>query len=857
MKGARISIGRALAVALALTSLVALGMPSLVDAAVSSTPPNQLNARVSMTIDAGLNSYVKEHAWIPLRITLVNTGDPIEGEVEVIDKRLDIAQRFAQPVSLARGVRRQVMLYVPSATESTQVHLVANGAVVASVVPIVHQLTPNDRLVIVASDPPDAFNFIGDVKTASGSTSFLALLRLDQLPDRTAALDAADAIVLNGVDTSAMTRAQRDAVIEWVAAGGHLILSGGPTAQLALSGFADVAPARIGQALVGTLAGELATLAGPIALLTGDALTSTTAVTLTVPRLQPALPNVRTLAGSSETPLIVRRDMGRGIIDQLAFDPALAPLRDWPGRAAMFATLLNGRVNQANDIGTVTDGQDAAYAAGALAAASPPSALVVGGFFALYVVIIGPLNFLALRRFRRQAWAWLTIPAIVLGFTLLGLLTGFRLRGNNPQMHRLSVTLGDAASDKARTYSIYGLYSPRRADVDIDTSRALVQIFGGPPAPEQTQPVVTIAMGDPTHLRNMPLGNTNVRTVYAQDGGTLGRMHSALSFVPGSANTAAAISGEVRNDTNAPLLGCSLVAGKDYQAIGDLDIGKAAQVKLNLVMGHPQSLVNLRDIGNTHDRAGSGRGGYSYSATARSSRPTSSSASGSASSGSSDHYPFEQTGPPVGDALVGWQKFSDALLQDAEFGTVVAVFGAESIGTGVYVGCWGLHDTSGASIANADYTDRALRIWRVPVQGHLTGAGESLPPDVFSWSVLGTTSSSELSDNGLSLEPGSHIIALTPWFDLRIGTQTPLIALNLSFNTSNSSAAALQQTSISIYNWHDRNYVKAVDAADNIATQNTIAGPFISPAGQIILRIDSASESITLDRITTTVEMGK
>ena len=168
-----------------------------------------------------------------------------------------------------------------------------------------------------------------------------------------------------------------------------------------------------------------------------------------------------------------------------------------------------------------------------------------------------------------------------------------------------------------------------------------------------------------------------------------------------------------------------------------------------------------------------------------------------------------------------------------------------------------MRDTSGASIANADYTDRALRIWRVPVQGHLAGAGESLPPDVFSWSVLATTSSSELNDNGLSLEPGSHIVALTPWFDLRIGAQTPLIALNLSFNTNNSSATGLQQTSVALYNWRERKYVRVVDAADNIATQNTIAGPFVSPAGQIVMRIDSASEAITLERIATTVEMGK
>ncbi|MFN4294711.1 MAG: hypothetical protein ACK4JD_11315, partial [Thermoflexales bacterium] len=208
IKSARVSPLLALA---CVAGIIALSNPSYAE------PARQPNIRVSMIVDAGFNSYVKENAWTPLRITLVNSGDPLEGELEVTNTSLATTERFAQPVLLGRNARRQVTLYAPPGSNSLEVRLLLGDQVIASVTPIARQLAPDDRLVLIASDPPDAFNFIGDVRAPNGSTSALALLRLDQFPDRVAALAIADAIVLDNVDTGAFTQAQRDAIRQWVA----------------------------------------------------------------------------------------------------------------------------------------------------------------------------------------------------------------------------------------------------------------------------------------------------------------------------------------------------------------------------------------------------------------------------------------------------------------------------------------------------------------------------------------------------------------------------------------------------------------------------------------------------------------
>jgi hypothetical protein len=839
MKGARIIA----LLALVMSSLIALIRPA------QATPAQQGNLRVTMTVDAGFNSYFKEHAWIPLRVTLVNAGDPIDGQVVIHDKRNAIAERFTQDVSLGRNARRTVMLYAPEMTDAFDVQLVSGDTIIASVTPVVRQLGAGDRLALIASDPPDAFNFIGDVRTANGSTTSLALLRLDQFPDSTAALDAADVIVFSGVDTSQLTQAQRDAINEWVSAGGHLIMAGGPNAQLTFSGFADVLPSQAGLALANTSPEALGSVASPASLFQ---LTPVPTQTIAVSRLQLDVPGSRALAGSPETPLIVRRDMGRGIVDQLAFDPSLAPLRDWDGRAALFAALFNGRTSKTNDIGTLTEAEGAQSAASALEAASPPSAFVVAGFFALYVLVIGPLNFLVLRRLKRQAWAWVSIPAIVIAFTLLGLLTGFRLRGNNPQVHRLSLSMGDSIVANARAYSIYGLFSPRRADVDLDVNRALPQIVSEPLNPEQTQLSVDIDFGNPTRLRQVPLTNSDVRTVYARAGGTLQSLVADLSYVPGSANTASAISGNVRNDSPYALTNCVLMAGKDYQAIGDLPAnGGSASVKLDLVINHPQSLIDLRSINPSRDRL---FGGRSFgSGGSRSAPPSSTSPS---ASNTINEFPFEQNGAPITDAMVNWQEFDDTRVrQDAYFGLIATVFGSESAGAGAFMGCWESRDTTGAAIDGADYTDHTARVWRVPVKGHVAGEGESLPPEVFAWNVIATSSSSELNDDGMLFEPGEHIISLTPWFDLRTSAVTATVAMNLDFNISASSLQGLRDTNIALYNWQTRAYDQIIDQADDSASQNAIAGAYVSPSGQVMMKLSVNSESITLSRIAPRVEM--
>ena len=202
---------------------------------------------VTLIAEAGFNGYVKSGNWIPVRVML-NSNESIDGEI-ALSPQPDRSRRYAAPVTLARNVRKQLTLYSPPTANPIEALFIVNGKVIAATAPPIRLLAQEDRMIAVVSDPPDSLNFLSDLRTPYGGKSYVAQMRLDQIPDHTAPLDSVDVLVLNNVDSLALSEAQRNAIRSWLLGGGQLIIGGGPGAKLTVAGFEALAPARIGTAL--------------------------------------------------------------------------------------------------------------------------------------------------------------------------------------------------------------------------------------------------------------------------------------------------------------------------------------------------------------------------------------------------------------------------------------------------------------------------------------------------------------------------------------------------------------------------------------------------------------------------------
>jgi hypothetical protein len=656
-------------------------------------------------------------------------------------------------------------------------------------------------------------------------------------------------MIFNNVDTLALSEAQRDAIRVWVLGGGHLVLSGGPGARLTLGGFEDFAPAHVGQSLQRGSVARLRDLLIPNNVEASVVVSTSTPVSPTVVKpadlvaplviLLPATNDAHSLVSSNDTPLIMRRQIGRGIVDQLAFDATIAPLHDWDDVRLVFAGFLGGIVGAPGSNSMLRETSGAVNAARALPAAALPPFLVIAGFLLLYVIVIGPLNFYILRRLNKLAWAWITVPGTVVLFAVFGYATGFRLHGNEPQVHRLSIITGDAQVTGARSQAIIGVFSPRRTSLDITTGHHLAQeVQPNPNQPDK----VTFQLSEPNRLERVAATNSDVRTFYLQGESILPRIEADLDFIPGRTITETGrISGEIRNESSAAFNDCVLIVGKDYRAIGDIAPNAHVHAEVQLLLGKPQMSIVLPagrvSTSGYVSSLGTNAGHSSKSSTA----PTNS------------RSPFDMDGASMAEITLNWRDFHDRLDEQAERGLVTAVYNipTASTGTGVSLACWEANDRVGVQVNGAGYTDRGLRIWRLPVHPFLAGPSTVLPPDMFSWSVTSSSSGVSLDQNGLTMQPGEHIIAMTPWLNVRASGK---VAVTLGIAASSStSAAALRNSSVSIFDWGTQQFTRVITSMAVAPPNLSLSGAFLSPAGELRVRVSVRDDDILMTNVQTAV----
>jgi hypothetical protein len=417
-------------------------------------------------------------------------------------------------------------------------------------------------------------------------------------------------------------------------------------------------------------------------------------------------------------------------------------------------------------------------------------------------------------------------------FALLGTATGFRLRGNEPQIHRLSIIYGDARIEVGRAQSVLGLFSPRRTTLDVNTDHNLAEEVQ--PDPELQQHL-DFRFSAPNRLDDVVATNNDVRAFYLRGEAILPNIDANLQLIPGnSPSEEARISGEIRNESMAALQDCVLIAGRDYHVIGNIAPNAHVPAEVKLLLKRPQMAMVPPVTRSASSSYSSLTTGVGRSATSSSALPKYRSA-------------FDMDGAPLADALLNWRDFGqDRLVEQAERNLVAAVFenADSSIGTGIHLACWELQDRTGAEVAGGNYTDRGLRIWRLPVRPFLLQNGMTLPVDVYAWAVLSSQSSANLAESGLSMEPGQHILGLSPWMGIRT---TGPVTVSLAVGTGvNSALSALRNTTVSLYDWQAGQFTRVISGLNTTSSDVAVSGAYVSPAGEIRARIDVVDDQITL-----------
>ncbi len=557
-----------------LSGLVLLALAALRPTPAYAEPVPQPGDDLTLDVHVGFDGYLQSGAWTPITVTASNDGPDLAGEVRVVvDPLTGVRTIYSRPIELPRTSRKTITLYANDITAfstEVQVDLLEHGRVVMSERVRVFTVSPTTLLIGVWSDSPQGLADLALVEPSSGEVAVATLTAAD-LPALAPGWQALDVLVIADADTGQLTPDQSAALRRWVAGGGRLVIVGGVGFQRTLSGLSDLSPV----AVAGTQTVSLA----PLADLAGEPF---------APQTEPAAPvatgalapGARPLAAADGLPLAAFRQVGYGQVYFLAADPNLEPLRSWDGMESLWRVLLSaGRPRPAWAYGFSSQWDYARQAVAAVPGVSLPSAVQLCGFLALYVVLIGPVNYLVLSRLKRRELAWFTIPTLIVVFSAIAYVTGFQLRGSRAILHRLSFMHSWSGSNLAEVNAIVGVWSPRRARYDIQVEPGYLAY----PMPRDLGgvlsaiPDVRVDQGETITLRDVRVDVGSVQP-FVVEGFTAdaprvsGRL--ALRNEPGGLR----VSGPVSNAGDVDLRDVALALGGVAIPLGDLPAGSVLQV---------------------------------------------------------------------------------------------------------------------------------------------------------------------------------------------------------------------------------------------------------------------------------------
>jgi len=557
--GARPATGRVrqrsrralLLIGLALGSLGSLAGP------VAAADPPLIEAHALLSGNARIGS------WMAIQVHLVNDGPAISGELRLAGGTQG-QTRFGTAVDLPTESDKTYVLYAqPPAFGSELEVVLAQGdqKVVSTKVKFsIHDATQL-MVAVVAEHPDGIVGNLGLLPNENQVAPLVMSIAPEDLPERVEAWGAIDRMVWQDVEADRLSPAQLESLRGWIAGGGRLVLAGGTIGPRSLSAFPDsIMPYR-----------PVTTTNAPASALSGI-LGGIPAGATELPALSGELIDGRSLATVGGRVVAAERTYGAGKVTLLGFDPTAAWIVDSKTAQSLWRRLLPPPSS-----GGTTFGDDSMLVS---AVSQLPSLALppIGGLIVLlaaYILLIGPINYLILRRLDRREWAWLTMPVLVVAFTVGAYGFGTALRGNDVIVNEVAIVHGAVGATDGTGQIYLGIFSPSRGQYQLTVPGGALlsspingDIFGGTGAASQ----LDVLQGDPARVRNLDVGFGSLRTIRAETAVTVPLVETNLRIEDGR------LRGTVRNASNEPLQDAAVILGGNVALLKDLAPGAEATV---------------------------------------------------------------------------------------------------------------------------------------------------------------------------------------------------------------------------------------------------------------------------------------
>ncbi|MBI2776506.1 MAG: hypothetical protein HYX57_04445, partial [Chloroflexi bacterium] len=554
LTGPRIAGLRRALIALAAATLV-LGPLAL---RVSAANGIGMDARVM------LQGHTRVGSWMAIEVQFTNDGPAVQGELRIAGGSQG-RTRFSVAVDLPTDSRKTYVLHAqpPAFGRSVKIELVAGSQTVASadVAYIVHEA---GQLVagVLAEKAPGIVGELDLNPNQNGAPPAIITLGVGDLPERLEGWATLDRLIWQDVDSNTLTPLQMAALRGWIAGGGRLIIAAGTAGISTLSAFPDDLLPYRPTATVDIEPEAISSLIGPIP-----------AGAATIPAFGGELARGRPLAMSGDRVVAAEMEYGSGAVTIVGFDPATAWLANSKGIESMWRRFLPTRTGGGPVI--LADDSQIVSAVNQLAALALPP---IGGLLVLlggYILLIGPINYLILRRLDRRELAWITMPVLIAVFAVSAYGFGTALRGSDLILNEVAIVRGAPGATEGSAQVYLGIYSPSRATyrVQVPGGALLAAPISGDFAGGNAG-VLDVVQGDPSEVRDLAVGFSSLRTIRAESATTVPLVRSDLRLVDGQ------LTGSIANQSDRDLEKVAVVLGGSVAIVGDIAAGTEKTVTL-------------------------------------------------------------------------------------------------------------------------------------------------------------------------------------------------------------------------------------------------------------------------------------
>jgi hypothetical protein len=300
---------------------------------------------------------------------------------------------------------------------------------------------------------------------------------------------------------------------------------------------------------------------------------------------------------------LVERQVGGGIVTLATFDWNQEPVAGWSGTAPLLRQLIaravfgSGNSTQnavfTGGMGPTPFGSQSTIASrsatlsstlGNLPELGLPSLQLTGALVVLYVLLVGPVNYLVLGAMRRRALAWVTVPLIAVIAAGGAYGAGVFTKGRSVQANQVTIVHLQRGWDRAYQETFTGVMAPTRGDYQaaINGSRLVIS----PIVSNGAYDMSTFGPGSRSGSLRIDVDNNSVTlpgmTAFVLSGFATESITAAPQLTAQLKLVNGKLTGTIENHSNLAFTDAVLIVGDNFQTFGELKPGATTTISLDV-----------------------------------------------------------------------------------------------------------------------------------------------------------------------------------------------------------------------------------------------------------------------------------